>query len=56
MTYIRDNNTGHVGGPILPVELKVEDCPEIGYSANDVVDGVHTPRGEVCLRGPIVMP
>ena len=54
--WIKDNSSGHVGGPILPVEFKVEGCPEIGYTAHDIVEGFHVPRGEVCLRGPIIMP
>ena len=56
MTWINDTTTGHVGGPIPSVEFKVEGCPDIGYTANDVVAGFHVPRGEVCLRGPVIMP
>lgn len=28
----------------------------MGYTANDIVEGVHVPRGEVLLRGPVIMP
>lgn len=51
-----DATTGHVGGPMLPLEFKVEGVPDMGYNATDIVDGVHVPRGEVLLRGPTIMP
>eukprot|EP00939_MAST-03C_sp_MAST-3C-sp1_P002214 g2214.t1 len=39
--------TGHVGGPLACVEMKLVDVPEMGYFAKDG-------RGEVCIRGPTV--
>jgi len=27
----------------------------MGYKYTDVIDGIKTPRGEVCLRGPSVI-
>lgn len=56
VTAYRDVDAGHVGGPIMPVEIKVESVPEMGYTANDVVEGAIVPRGEVLLRGPTIMP
>jgi long-chain acyl-CoA synthetase len=40
---------------MLPVEAKLVDVEELKYLSTDVIDGVEVPRGEICLRGPIVM-
>jgi long-chain acyl-CoA synthetase len=38
-------------------ELKIVDVPEMGYLSTDLnEDGILTPRGEVCLRGPGIIP
>lgn len=55
VTDILERQTGHVGGPVSGVEFKVEDVPEMNYYSTDKNEqGVNTPRGEICLRGPIV--
>ena len=33
------------------MECKLVDVPELEYYSTDVIDGVKTPRGEICLRG-----
>jgi len=40
---------GNVGYPLACVEVKLIDCPTLGYAATDKPH----PRGEVCFRGPI---
>jgi long-chain acyl-CoA synthetase len=40
---------GNVGYPLTCVELKLIDCPSLGYTAQDKP----FPRGEICFRGPI---
>jgi long-chain acyl-CoA synthetase len=39
----------NVGPPICAVEMKLVDCPEMGYTHNDP-----EPRGEIWIRGPNV--
>ena len=47
-TKIFDNQAGHVGGPAVGIEYKLDPVEGMGYTPNDKP----YPRGEVCLRGP----
>jgi long-chain acyl-CoA synthetase len=51
-----DKDVGHVGGPTPHNEFKLVDVPEMDYHANDVIDDVPTPRGEIWIRGPCCFP
>lgn len=45
-----DGTSGHVGGPVANVKIRLRDIPEMGY--------LHTndpPKGEVCFWGPSIM-
>lgn len=50
LTMPGDNMTGHVGGPVCNVKLRLKDIPEAGY--------LHTQtpaRGEICFWGTGIM-
>lgn len=50
LTKDGDPKTGHVGGPVANVKVRLRDIPEMGY--------FHTsdpPKGEVCFWGPSIM-
>lgn len=50
ITIPGDPKSGHVGGPVANVKIRLRDIPEMNYlSTND------PPKGEICFWGPSIM-
>ena len=55
--FYGDTQFGTCGGCFKHIELKLVDVPEMNYTSKDVdANGRLAPRGEICVRGPSVMP
>ena len=56
LTKTYDPVTGHLGGPGYSTELKLVDVPELEYKSTDIDPETKKwrPRGELCVRGPIL--
>ena len=56
-TVAEDPLSGHVGGPSVVCEFKLVDVPEMRYTSEDKdEEGNPQPRGEIWVRGPLVIP
>ena len=55
-TRKEDPESGHVGGPIHCVEIKLVDVPDMNYTSHSKDEQGHpAPAGEICLRGPTII-
>lgn len=51
-----DVTCGHIGGPGYANEVKLVDVPDLNYTSKDrnPETGEEEPRGEICIRGPVL--
>ena len=42
------------GGVTGGVRMIIKSVPDLGYSIDDVIDGINCPAGEICLKGPLI--
>ena len=56
LSNMYDNYQNHVGGVGYAAEYKLVDIQELGYTSEDIDPDTQElrPRGEICVRGPIV--
>lgn len=50
ITEATDPVSGHVGGPVESIKIRLKDLPDMNYLSTDLP----YPRGEVCLKGPAI--
>ena len=56
ITESDDQTSGHVGGPVVSLEFKLKDIPEMNYGSDDKdKKGFPMPRGEILMRGHSIM-
>jgi long-chain acyl-CoA synthetase len=50
ITIPGDPKSGHVGGPVCNVKIRLRDIPEMNYLSTN-----NPPKGEICFWGPSIM-
>ena len=57
---LSDHSLGHIGGPVSTCGIKLVDIPEMNYFTSNLKGEdkgeEFAPCGEICIKGPIVMP
>ena len=53
-TNFHDLTNYTTGGVIGGAKMIIKSVPDLGYTINDIIDGVNCPAGEICLKGPLV--
>jgi long-chain acyl-CoA synthetase len=53
-TNYNDYTNFTAGGVNGGARMILKSIPDLGYTINDVIDGINCPAGEICLKGPVV--
>ena len=53
-TNYNDYTNFTAGGVNWGARMLLKSVPDLGYTVDDVIDGIKCPAGEMCLKGPVV--
>ena len=53
-TNYHDLNNFTAGGVTSGVKMIIKSVPDLGYTIDDMIDGINCPAGEICLKGPLI--
>ena len=53
-TNYHDLSNLTAGGVTGGAKMIIKSVPDLGYTIDDVIDGVNCPAGEICVKGPLV--
>ena len=53
-TNYHDLTNFTAGGVTGGVRMIIKSVPDLGYTIDDVIDGINCPAGEICLKGPLI--
>ncbi len=53
-TNYHDLTNFTAGGVTGGAKMIIKSVPDLGYTIDDVIDGVNCPAGEICLKGPLI--
>jgi len=53
-TNYNDYTNFTAGGVNWGARMLLKSVPDLGYTVNDVIEGINCPAGEMCLKGPVV--
>ena len=53
-TNYHDLTNFTAGGVTSGVKMVIKSVSDLGYTIDDVIDGINCPAGEICLKGPLI--
>ena len=53
-TNYHDLTNYTAGGVTSGVKMIIKSVPDLGYTIDDMIDGINCPAGEICLKGPLI--
>ena len=53
-TNYHDLTNFTAGGVTGGAKMIIKSVPDLGYTIDDVIDGINCPAGEICLKGPLI--
>ena len=53
-TNYNDLTNFTAGGVTSGVKMVIKSVPDLGYTIDDMIDGINCPAGEICLKGPLI--